>query len=48
MVELHKYHDVIDHLTSCLYGKEMSRDVQQLEGKNRLQVNQKTGTITHI
>ncbi len=39
VVELHKYHNMIRHLNRCLYGKEISREVKQQEGKNRLQVN---------
>lgn len=38
VVELQKYHDVIRHLNRYLYGKEISPEVKQQEGKNRLQV----------
>jgi predicted ATPase len=39
VLELPKYHEVINHLNRYLYDKEISAEVKQLEGKNRLQVN---------
>ena len=39
VVKSDKYYDVIGYLNCCLYGKKINHDVQQLEGKNRLQVN---------